>query len=205
MRSQKIWEHVRSRSLKKRLRQPLVCSVHQVIHQTKFEKQDWIWAQKIWLSTPLLQRGPVSSENSDLSVSCNCDSVARVNDSTRVTNFSNRTRASNVEKRWWFDSSYVFCRVARLESQIMTRVRVIFYKISKQLVDKLSSFAHKEMLLLLPLCLILALLFPFWLCLLVVLCSLVGLKHFTNRFSHSRTHWEQLLSLSQSPETNHVG
>jgi len=37
--------------------------------------------------------------------------------------------------------------VTRLESQSMTRVRVIFSKISERLIDKPSLFAYKEMII----------------------------------------------------------
>jgi len=45
------------------------------------------------------------------------------------------------------DSSHVFHRMTRLESQSMTRdsSQSQFYKISEFLMDKPSSFAHKEM------------------------------------------------------------
>jgi len=38
------------------------------------------------------------------------------------------TRIESRWEKWWLDSSNVFCRMSQLESQSMTRVRVIFTK-----------------------------------------------------------------------------
>jgi len=51
------------------------------------------------------------------------------------------TRLESHWKKWWLDSSHVFHKMTRPESHSMTH----FYKISEFLMDKPSSFAHKEM------------------------------------------------------------
>jgi len=58
------------------------------------------------------------------------DSVTRVNDSTRVTIFgdSDSTRVTLKKMVTRLDSSHIFHRMTRLESQSITRVRVIFTK-----------------------------------------------------------------------------
>ena len=73
------------------------------------------------------------------------DSVTRVTDSTQVTILV--TRLESGWEKWWLDSSYFFHTWTRLESQSITgdSRQSHFYKISEFLMDKPTSFAHKEM------------------------------------------------------------
>jgi len=76
------------------------------------------------------------------------DSVTRVNDSTRVTIFGD-SDSSHVEKNGdstRLESRFLHNDSTGLESQSMTRDshQSHFFKISDCLMDKPSSFAHKE-------------------------------------------------------------
>jgi len=76
-------------------------------------------------------------------------SVTRVNDSTRVTIFgdSDSTRVTLRKMVTRLESRFPQNVSTRLESQSMTRdsSQSRFYKISEFLMDKPTSFAHKEM------------------------------------------------------------
>jgi len=63
------------------------------------------------------------------------DNVTRVNDATRVTIFGDSDLTRVTLRKM----------VTRIEPQSMTRVRVIFTKSLEFLMDKPTSFAHKEM------------------------------------------------------------
>jgi len=77
------------------------------------------------------------------------DSVTLVNDSTRVTIFgdSDSIRVTLRKMVIRLDSSHVFHRMTRLETQSMTRdsSQSHFHKISEFLIDKPTSCALKEM------------------------------------------------------------
>jgi len=75
--------------------------------------------------------------------------IAWLESMTRVRIFgdSNSTRHKLKKMVTLLDSSHLFYRMTRLESQSLTRdsSQRHFYKISEFLKDKPSSFAHKEM------------------------------------------------------------
>jgi len=93
--------------------------------------QFWVTRHSNGCSTP----APRSSAAKQLIKTS--DSVTRVNDSTRVTLRKKVTR---------LDSSHVFHRMARLESQSMTRdlSQSHFYKFSEFLIDKPTSCALEK-------------------------------------------------------------
>jgi len=79
------------------------------------------------------------------------DSVTRVSDSNRLESrfLVTRTRLESRLRKMVnrLDSSHVFHRMTRLESQSMTRdsSQSHFHKISEFLIDKPTSYALKEM------------------------------------------------------------
>jgi len=75
------------------------------------------------------------------------DSVTRVNDSNRVNIFGDWDSTCVTLRSIRLESSHVFRRMTRLKLQSMTRdsSQSHFYKIFEPLIDKPSSFAHKEM------------------------------------------------------------
>jgi len=79
------------------------------------------------------------------------DSLTRVNDSSRVTNFddSDSTRVTLRKIVTRIDSSHVFYKMTRLESQSMARdsSQSHFCKISEPLIDKPSLFAYQEIII----------------------------------------------------------
>jgi len=88
--------------------------------------------------------------------------MTRVNDSTQLESrfLVSRTRLESRWEKWSLDSSHAFHR-----SQSMTRdsSQNHFYKIFEFLIDKPSSFAHKNMSTFTSMMIKLGALFPFWL------------------------------------------
>jgi len=69
------------------------------------------------------------------------DSVTRVNDSARLDSrlLVTRTRLESCWEKWWFYSTRV-----RFFTEWLDSSQSHFYKISEFLIDKPSSFTHKE-------------------------------------------------------------
>jgi len=74
------------------------------------------------------------------------------------------TRLESSWEKWWLDSSHVFHRMTRPDSSHNEWLESSnFYKISETLMDKPSSFAHKETSIFASVIIKIGANFPFWL------------------------------------------